>query len=382
MMMSRAVALFAAIALVAGFGVLPAGAEVSSTHPAGLIVFPKVVYAPDDSLDTEIQISNTSDELIHVRCYLVNANGHCSNAPQAVCRSSDQCDGSICLPGWTETDFRFTLTRFQPIVWTISSGLPFFPIDGLNHTTQDGQFNANSSIPPAPEVPFLGELKCFQVDENDDPVARNDLKGEATFVTSNAEDLDAAQYNAIGIPATDVNDGNDTLCLGGTEGTEECPQPEYSGCPNVLILDHLFDNPDPPIGDAVFTVLNLVPCSEDFLHQATNKTTVQFLVFNEYEQRFSTSRRVTCLFETRLSDIDTRPGDGDDFVSIFNVAVQGTVSGQTRMRPVQTDETTVGHGMVGFAQEFHDDGEVYSAAFQLHQAGRRTQGDVIRAPRE
>jgi hypothetical protein len=257
-----------------------------------------------------------------------------------------------------------------------------FPIDGLNHTTQDGQFNADSNIPPAPEVPFVGELKCFQVDEGDNPIARNDLKGEATFVTASGEELDAAQYNAVGIPATEVNDGNDTLCLGGTEGTEECPEPEYSGCPNVLILDHLFDNLEPPEGDAVITLLDLVPCSEDFLHQATSKSTLQFLVFNEFEQRFSTSRRVNCFFETRLSDIDTRPGDGDDFVSIFNVAVEGTMAGQTRIRSVQTAETTVGHGMVGFALEIHDDGETYSAAFQLHQAGTRTQGDVIRAPRE
>jgi hypothetical protein len=358
-----------------------ARADVSSTHPAGLIIFPKVVVF-NEGPDTEIQISNTSGDPVHVRCYLVNATPHCSNEPTRACQTSEGCGGGICLPGWTETDFRFTLTKFQPIVWRLSQGLASFPIDGINHTTQDGQFNSDSNIPPAPEIPFVGELKCFQVDEAENPVARNDLKGEATMVTVDGRELDARQYNAVGIQATDVNDGNDTLCLGGTEPTEECPEPEYNGCPNVLILDHLFDDLDPPFGERVLTVLNLVPCSEDFLNQSTAKTTLQFLVFNEFEQRFSTSRRVNCLFETTLSDIDTRFGQDDDSFSIWNVAIEGTLSGQTRIRPVQTDETNVGHGFVGFAEEYHNDGQTYSAAFQLHFAGLRSQGDIIRAPRE
>jgi len=379
-----------------------ARADVSTTNPAGLVVFPGIFVF--QTVDTEIQLSNTSPDPIHVRCYLVNANAHCSNSPTTVCddTSGRGCEGGFCLPGWTETDFRFTLTKFQPIVWRISQGLPFFPIDGLNHTTQDGQYNADSSIPPAPEFPFQGELKCFQVNENEEPVARNDLKGEATLVIFDEGEVDAAEYNAVGIQATDFNDGNDTLCLGGTEPTEECPQPEYNGCPAVLILDHFFDfAPEPVNGDFVVTFLNLVPCSEDFLTQTNVKTTLQFLVFNEFEQRFSTSRRVDCFFFTQLADIDTRPegfegggnavrafsGKGapsDDDTSIFSVFVEGTLTGQTRIRPVQTGETNVGHGQVGMALEFQIARDVgqYTSAFQLDQAGTRTQGDIIRAPRQ
>ena len=121
-----------------------------------------------------------------------------------------------------------------------------------------------------------------------------------------------------------ANDGNDILCLGGAEPTEECPIAEYEGCPNVLILNHLFDNLDPPVGESVRTRLTVVPCSEDFLNQALVKTTLQFLVFNEFEQRFSASRRFDCLFSTILSDIDTRLGPDDDQFSIFNAVVQGT----------------------------------------------------------
>jgi hypothetical protein len=371
-----------------------AHADTTSTNPAGLIVFPRIVFDTGQSYDTEVQISNTSEAPVRVRCYLVNANSHCSNEPDLVCDEDEDCGApdcglpgqppcGICLPGWTETDFVFTLTQFQPILWRIGIGLASFPLDGINVVGPGGQFNVDSNIPPAPEDPFKGELKCFQVDENDNPVARNDLKGEATFVRSD-EELDAYQYNAVGLLATDVNNGDDILCLGGTEPTEECPEPEYNGCPAVLILNHFFDYaPEPVNGQTVNTYLQVVPCSEDFLNQSLTKTTLQFLVFNEYEQRFSTSRRVECYFETLLADIDTRPGRDDDQFSIFSIDVQGTLVGQTRIRPVRTEETTVGHGWVGIAREIHiADLGVYQAAAQLHHTGISRQGDIIRAPRD
>src|SRR6185369_13714920 len=62
--------------------------------------------------------------------------------------------------------------------------------------------------------------------------------------------------------------------------------------------------------------------------------TVQFLIYNEFEQRFSTSTKVDCYLETPLSDIDTRPGPEGDPFSIFNVGVQGTLTGMSRLRSV------------------------------------------------
>ena len=381
---------FVASLLALAGGVLlssAAQAAVTTTNPAGLVIFPKLLVDSAVGQDSIIQLSNTSDGVIRVRCYLVNANSHCSNAPSTVCSSSDDCGGGFCLPGWTETDFRFTLTQNQPIVWRLSDGLQNFPLDGLQNVGQGGQFNADSNIPPAPEDPFIGELKCFQVDEGDNPVAANDLKGEATVAVNNDDIFDVRKYNAIGLEATDVNDGNDTLCLGGTEPTEDCPEPEYAGCPNVVILNHFFDDAiDPANGNDIRTRLTLVPCSENFLTQTTFKITVQMLIFNEYEQRLSTSRRIECLEDIGLSDIDTRPIPDDDYASIFNFAVQGTLSGQTRLRSVQTDSTLVGTGIVGVATESYSvlgTGELIATdAFNLHEAGIRDQGDVIRAPRE
>jgi hypothetical protein len=59
-------------------------------------------------------------------------------------------------------------------------------------------------------------------------------------------------------------------------------------------------------------------------------TVAQFLVFNEFEQRFSTSRLVDCYFRRSLSEIDTSQPE----LSIFNAFVAGTAAGQTRVRGV------------------------------------------------
>ncbi len=202
---------------------------------------------------------------------------------------------------------------------------------------------------------MVGELKCVQVGDDEAPVDRNDLKGEATIervapvkVSVPAEELyvDSRGYNAIGIQAIEgENDGNNTLVLG----------QEYSACPNVLVLDHFFDDAEVPAdtNQDVRTHLTLVPCSEDFNLQAPISTTVQFLVFNEFEQRFSTSRSIRCFSEIVLSDIDTRAGYDGDAQSIFNVKVQGTLTGQTLIRGVADSATTYGHGLLGIAEEFH-----------------------------
>ena len=169
------------------------------------------------------------------------------------------------------------------------------------------------------------------------------------------------------------NDGNDILVLNNEE---------YNACPKTLVLDHFFDDAvDPADFDTIRTEITWVPCSEDFLTQVPISNTVQFLVYNEFEQRFSTSRSVTCLTELPISDIDTRLGTFDDFASIFNVEVQGTLTGQTVMRSVEGEEMTRGHGILAVAEEFHINGElVRSAAFVPQLRGTRTQPDIIDLP--
>jgi hypothetical protein len=190
------------------------------------------------------------------------------------------------------------------------------------------------------------------------------------------------KQNAIGIQAIPGRLNEDPiLCIGG-EPNDDCPNgAEYVGCPQTLIMDHFFDGAIVD-GTEVVSRLTLVPCSQDYETPSSNlseRTTVQFLVYNEFEQRFSTSFRIACFEDRQLSDIDTRLSDIDDGSSIFNVAVQGTLSGQTRIRGVAVGDDA--HGLLGQLTEFHDcstspDG-LCTAATNLHTQGRRQFGDEI-----
>jgi hypothetical protein len=125
--------------------------------------------------------------------------------------------------------------------------------------------------------------------------------------------------------------------------------------------------------------LTLVPCGNDFLSQTPGIVTAQFLVFNEFEQRFSTSRTVDCFLESQLSMLDTRTPTR----SIFSAFVAGTIAGQTRIRGVGSAAT--GRGLLGVAEMFV--GNNYagraSTAYNLHQQGdppAGTQPDLITIP--
>lgn len=354
--------------------VVTARADVSSTNPAAILVFPKVVVDSTNGVDTLVQISNVENQPVNVRCFYVNANGHCSSAPFQVCDpyGPNTCNQpGVCIPGWQETDFAFRLTSKQPIVFSARAGLPDLPL--ANQPGPKGEFNSGS-IPPSPEDPMIGELKCVQVGDDELPVDQNWLKGEATIQTVSDTVVDVRGYNAIGIQAIEgANNRDNTLILGS----------EYNGCPNLLLVNHFFDGAQPNVvgGPQIRTDLTLVPCSQDFNFQAPRSVVAQYLVFNEFEQRFSTSRGVTCFQEIALSDIDTRPGTVDDAFSIFNVAVQGTLAGQTIIRGVQTTDPLRGTGLLGVIEEFHRSGDVtFSNASTPHQRGIRTQADVILLP--
>jgi hypothetical protein len=192
-------------------------------------------------------------------------------------------------------------------------------------------------------------------------VPRNVIKGEATLV-STIDRFNIEKYNAVGVQAIEGDaNGDNILVLGGDAN-------EYNGCANILIADHFFDfgvNPAEPGGE-ITSRLTLVPCTEDLLNQIPGGTTVQYLVFNEFEQRFSTSTPLQCYFERQLSSIDTRNPER----SIFSVFVAGTLAGQTRIRGV-------GQGLMGILRT---DISGAGAAFNLHMQGDRDFPDQIIIP--
>ena len=348
-----------------------------SDQAAAFVMYPLVIVGDQgDDVDTLIQMSNTSTQLVAVQCYYVNTAGTCSVTGES-CFATTDCPEpfDLCIPSWVETDFKIYITGRQPLAWTASDGLKSadLPLDGVAFRGPTGESNASSRVPPFQDLDVgdaLGELKCYAVNGDGTPSDRNVLKGEATYVVTGGTDLtdingQSAKYNAIGFRAIEgaVNTDN-RLRLGGEEA-------EYDGCPNVLILNHFFDfAADPATDDALIqTALVLVPCTENFVNQVPTRVTAQYLVFNEFEQRFSTSAPVDCLFISEISNIDTP----DNERSIFSVFVSGTITGQTRIRPVNG-------GLTGVALEAHrlDEDTATIDAFNLNVQGEREgQSDIV-----
>ena len=259
----------------------------------------------------------------------------------------------------------------------------FFPLDGFFFAGIGGTSNVGSGIPPVAEVPFDGLLKCIVVDQADNPVGSNVVKGESTFILVDLDDdtqepfdeLTVAKHNAIGIKAIpDRVNGDRVLCLGG-EPNESCPDgAEYNGCPNFLILDHFFEFAQNPVflpeaNVAIFTQLILTPCTQDLLRQVPGGAVVQYLIYNEFEQRFSTSRAMLCKQNLFIAFIDTTQPER----SIFSANVAGTLTGQTRMH-------SIGSGLLGMAREFHVSDDFSIAEFNIQLQGDRVEPDVIILP--
>ena len=184
-------------------GVRPAVADVTSDRAAAILNWPSIIFAEDaiwhawrGTINTIVQLSNTSTDPVNVHCFYENANSHCTNTGQ-VCEAAEECclpgaGCGICLPGWNETDFHVQITPRQPLGWLASdgvSGFSTFPpkafgtfaIDGVTNFGIGGSSNAGSRIPPVPEEPFLGALRCIVVDEDGIPIDRNVIKGEGTI---------------------------------------------------------------------------------------------------------------------------------------------------------------------------------------------------------
>jgi hypothetical protein len=411
-------------------GVVVARADIASDKPAAILVYPYVPVDTFNGIDTIVRMTNTNAQTpIQAHCFYLDANSHCSGgtADGRICTEDPTIctGGGRCIAGWQEVDFRVLLTANQPIEWKASDGLqnPRVCVGGSSPTqrpvpcqisedcTQYGGFcqlgvplpigvcqqnpfrtcavdadcnpfpggtctqsNGGTRIPGVPEDPFVGELKCIAIDANGLPTPRNELKGEALLETSSKTDYDVASYNAIGIQANGSSTGDPkVLTLGGPDIGDA----EYNGCPNYLILNHFFDDaidPVPKSHNYITTNLVFVPCSEDLLRQIPGSAVVQYLVFNEFEQRFSTSKRVDCFQDIQLCNIDTP----DCSRSIFNVNSMGSLTGQTRINPLGV--APLPSGLLAIAVETHWGQNKRSAAFNVHMQGERTTADTITIP--
>jgi hypothetical protein len=387
-----------------GIMVTSAHADITTERGASILAFPKVLA--NGATDTVIQITNVSNSMVHAHCFYVNAALDPSGRPL-----------------WQETDFTIWLTKQQPTHWLVSDGRRVDPTDDcfegnvINPLECDGAGFDPGAVPPVPDD-FIGELKCIEVDAAGSPIGGNHLKGEATLITT---DGDVSKYNAVGIEGTELAGGTGrTLLLNQPKGMEETVG-QYNACPNVLILNHFAegvtdpvilaadrggrcaggpnaDDPcvnddgcpgstctngsnievipgEPPIlTSATVTDLTLIPCSEDFENQIPGRVTAQFLIVNEFEQKFSASTTVTCWANFFLYQVDS-PNNPER--SVFSYETLGTTVAQTRISPVDNQGGLLGVAGVTRADSGGDLGRVALNLFIEGDRFSATEEEVV-----
>jgi len=346
-----------ASALVLGVVAGGVHADVTIEKGASILIFPKVRV--NSTTDTIIQMANTGNSPVYVHCWYVDAS-------LSDIRTGAPCDlpSSSCVANWLETDFSLFLTKQQPTHWLVSSGRSTDPNDGF---FEDGSGFDPGLVPP--EGTFEGELKCVEVSPSDDPIIGNHLKGEVTIKTTNGPSRgDVSKYNAIGIQGNPNIEPSNPLLLNQTADSDGV----YDACPANILVNHSSTFSDDPVSveaedpGEVQTELTLVPCSEDFEHQTPTSTTIQFLVYNEFEERFSASTTVTCYLSTELTNIDSSQNRER---SIFSEDVLGTDVATTIITPVNTAGNSNG-AVVGVAERTVTIGSVSArAAYNLHGIG-------------
>jgi len=419
--------------VLAGMTAGAASAQVTTERSASILVFPKVIA--NGTRDTIIQITNTSNSMVHAHCFYVNAAPADAELPP---------DPLLNPPLWQEIDFDIWLTKQQPTHWVVSRGRAVNPQDPTCDRLTDNYLCPDAGldpgrVPPLPED-FVGELKCVEVDASGAPISGNHLKGEATIITldvcgphnlcdgdgslcmtdndceigdfcapgGNTCELsflectttgdcveglvDEAKYNGIGIIGNENNNGDSVLCLGG-EASDQCQTgAEYDACPETWIVNHqAYGSQDLVLGEGSFVATNLtiVPCEQNYETQDPESVTLQLLTYNEFEQVLSSSTTLTCWADLKLTDINNlfrRATLASDFAQTFIRPSGGTQSGILLVGTETHYLGLAGREIAAVGVPDPVEGRPYppysTASFNAHIEGARVPQDLITIPAE
>jgi len=312
-----------------------ARADLNTTEPGSIIVFPKVVA--DGLRDTVIHLTNTSNMDLGLHCFYTNAYSTCASDPNTVCTSDFACidptdpndPNEVCTPFWDAIDFDVRLTAQQPTFWRVSTGRSADILAGAcrmgevcsceatndpndpgiscpGFTSQPG----GSFVVPQGEQ-FIGELRCYEVNPQDPdgllPMAFNKVKGEAFIETLASGEISA--YNAVTIQANAATVGGlgqDLDLVLNRQGTGDG---EYNACgDSIAFTHHGVDSaallPNNTTG-SVDTEVTLVPCT--FIETEPIPVQVTFLATSQAEETISLSVDFDCYFQERLSGTYFQP---------------------------------------------------------------------------
>src|SRR5690606_25854476 len=116
---------------------------------------------------------------------------------------------------------------------------------------------------------------------------------------------------------------------------------------------------------ATVTDLTLVPCTQDFENAVPESVTVQFEIYNEFEQKLSASTTVDCWESFFLYQVDAPFNPAN---SVFSFPVLGTVAAHTRIVPNPDSGAVIGIAGVTRADA---SGNVTRTALNIHMEGDR-----------
>ena len=244
---------------------------VAGTSPGSIVVLPKIVA--DQNRDTVIELTNRTNRVAFAVCFYLNG----------VLTDPSEPPGPLNPPLLIETDFMLALTAQQPIQWTLSIGRA--PTQGMP---------LPGTIPPV-VTPFVGELKCVEVDATMVPISGNSFTAAATLLGPAG---DVSKYDAVTFRGTDNNNGDNVLNLDDVE---------YTACPRELIFNLISDGAAHPVLGAAATVSNrisLVTCREDFEAQQYGPVSVFAMTTDEFELLLSASFTVDGYLDIDLPDLN------------------------------------------------------------------------------
>jgi len=389
-------------AAVLGMTVVDARADITIERGASILAFPKVLA--DEGTDTLIQITNVSNSMVHAHCFYVNAQLRFPDLPENPITGNtplwQETDFWIWLTKQQPTHWLVSTGRFvnpldncfdgnqvdvedcenagidpgaiPPVaenfigelrcVEVEATGLPL----GGNHfkgeaTLKSGGDVAKYNAIGIEATEFAGETgntlllnwpKGSEPEEGQqysacpaqlivnhlgegatDPVILKNLRGGVCESTEK-EVGGGAQADNLWVPCQSDADCAD-LELNGAHGW----QPDFTCDNGPLIQDAAGAL---ALRSATINDLTLIPCQADFENQIPGKVTVQFLVYNEFEQVFSASTSIECWKNFNLFQVDS-PNNPEN--SIFSAARLGSAAAKTVIRPVDPFGSLLGvHG--------------------------------------
>ncbi|MGD9764231.1 MAG: hypothetical protein AB7V27_10995 [Candidatus Binatia bacterium] len=197
-------------------------------------------------MDTRIELVNLTSRPVHAKCVFVFA---------------PSCGG---------INFHIYLTPNQPFSWLASQG------------------SRGVGLTAVPPLQGTGELKCI-VQTEEEPVDRhNALQGRAAVFGADGQTIG---YSAVGFLRLTDGLATNVISLDGATYTQ-CPDEQH-----FLFLSSETGQPQTE------SEIILAPCTEDLENIVPTGTNVQFVVVNEFEQRFSASTNVNCYARLRLRQI-------------------------------------------------------------------------------